>query len=64
MITIASYANATDAYIAKGLLESQGIRCELKNENIPQTLPIGSVELMVNEQDADRAVEILENTDL
>lgn len=61
MITVASYANPTEAYIAKGLLESEGIHCVLKNENLPQTLPVGSVELMVNDEDADRAQSILED---
>lgn len=64
MITIASYNSATEAYIAKGYLESQGIRCQIRNENVPQTLPIGAVELLVDEKDADKALALLKETDI
>ena len=61
MITVATYPNPTDAYIAKGLLESCGIHCEIRHEHVQQLLPIGAVELLVVEQDATRAREILTN---
>lgn len=64
MITIAEYINTTDAYIAKGLLESEGIPCELKNEMIGQTLPVGGVLLQVNEEDVERAQTILNDSDI
>lgn len=60
LITIATYSNTTEAQIAKGLLEAEGIRCQLKNEIISQTLPVG-VELMVAAEDEERAESILES---
>lgn len=60
LITIATYSNPTEAHIAKGLLEAEGIRCQLKNEIIAQTLPVG-VELMVAAEDEERAEGILES---
>lgn len=64
MITIASYHSVTEAHIAKGLLESQGIHCIIKNENVSQTLPIGAVELMVDEKDMEKAQAVLSESDV
>lgn len=62
MTTIATYSNITEAHIAKGMLESEGIKCQLKNELIAQTLPVG-IELTVAESDVESALAILEESD-
>jgi hypothetical protein len=64
MITIAVYHNSIDAHIAKGLLESEGIQCQIMNEMASQTLAIGNIELMVQESDAERAQAILNQSDV
>lgn len=64
MITIAVYDNAIDANIAKGLLESNDIHCQILHEMIAQTLPVGGVELQVDEEDQKRAQEILNKSDV
>jgi len=63
MITIATYDNASEAYIAKGLLEANGIHCQIANDNVAQALPLqGAIELRVNAADAEKAQQILEST--
>lgn len=62
MITIATFDNASEAYVAKGLLEANGITCQLKNDLVAQTLPIGGVELQVAVEHAEQARQLLEST--
>lgn len=62
MVTIETYDNVSEAYIAKGLLESHGIKCLIKNEYISQILPpLGAIELQVAEEDLEEARRILAN---
>jgi len=60
---IKSYLNYAEANIAKGFLEANGIDAELFDENIVQTVPIfaanGGIRLMVREEDAENAIELL-----
>ncbi len=65
LITIASFANPLDANLAKSRLEADGIDCVVTNEHIASMnwiwpLAIGGVGLQVLEEDARRALEILE----
>lgn len=63
MITIATYDNAAEAYIAKGLLENCGIRCMVCNDNVAIALPLqGAIELQVHAEDSEKARQILEGT--
>lgn len=65
-ITIASFNDVAQAHIAKGLLESNGIHADLKNELVAQTMPFGSmadVELQVEDADVDHAKQVLQDTD-
>lgn len=63
MITIATYTNVADAHIAKGLLEANDIKCQLRNESVAQTLPLG-VELLVEEEDIENALAVLKESEL
>ncbi|TAM80927.1 MAG: hypothetical protein EPN47_13665 [Acidobacteria bacterium] len=50
-----------DASLARNLLRARGIRSILGGENSAEVLPVLEVSLMVREEDADRAAEILRN---
>jgi hypothetical protein len=51
---------ALDAELAKNILEAEGIACALPGEGHAEMLPgIDVVHLMVREEDAERAAEIL-----
>ena len=60
MVAIESYTNATEAYTVKTLLESHGIRCELKDDLI-SAQPIGKIELFVDAKNVSRARDVLAN---
>ncbi len=49
-----------EAMVVSGLLESQGIDCEITALDAPQeVLPIGGTVILVREEDAARAREII-----
>ena len=51
----------SEAMVVSGLLESQGIDCEVTALDAPQdVLPIGGTVILVREEDAQRAVQIIE----
>ena len=51
----------SEAMIVSGLLESEGIDCEVTALDAAQeVLPIGGTVILVREEDADRAREIIE----
>ena len=55
-VVVATYNNQSQAIIAKGLLEANGIKCFLKDE-----FTIGSVKLCVLEHNAKDARQLLRN---
>jgi len=60
LIKIATYYNNFDAELAKLKLEENEIYCFLKNEHIAQLqFGIANFELMVNENDKEKSLEIL-----
>lgn len=64
-ISIASFHNEAQAHVIKGKLESEGIRCVLRNELLSQTVPylkgaLGGLELKILEDDLELAMPILE----
>lgn len=66
LVTLNVYNSDAEAYIAKGLLESNGIRCIIDNEIMSSIYPIpfstiGQVRLMVLQRDENLAREILAN---
>jgi hypothetical protein len=51
----------SEALIVRGLLESAGIDCELgASENSPDVLPVGAVGILVRQEDAARATQVIE----
>ncbi|HBN09463.1 MAG TPA: hypothetical protein DD435_12710 [Cyanobacteria bacterium UBA8530] len=66
MITIRSFFNPLEAYMARSLLESEGIEVILLDENLASVAPAysnatGGVRLQVEENEADRAMAILDS---
>ena len=66
-VTIAQFNNASDSYVLKSRLEAEGITCFLKDENISNVLPMGSlsfggVKLQVALRDGFKALEIYYDT--
>ncbi len=65
LVTILSVSYPQQVYIIKGMLESEGIECFIKDELTVQTNPVytyavGGVKLQVKEEDAEAATKILE----
>jgi len=62
MKVLAKYPDTYKAHIIQGMLENEGIECEIVNENLP-FLGMGvagfDVRIVVNDEDYDRAKEIL-----
>lgn len=51
----------SEALVVSGLLESQGIDCEVTALDAPQdVLPIGGTVILVREEDAQRALQTIE----
>lgn len=51
----------SEALIVRGLLESAGIECQLgDSENVPDVLPVGGIGILVRQEDAARAMQVLE----
>jgi hypothetical protein len=50
-----------EAMVVKGLLESEGIDCEIRGIDLPQdVMPIGGTIVLVREEDAPRALQLIE----
>lgn len=63
-VTVATFDNMPDAYIAQGLLEAEGIACYLQDENLVQTdwlysIAVGGIKLRVPQSLLDRAQQLL-----
>ena len=66
-VTIAQFNNPSESYVLKSRLEAEGITCFLKDENISNILPMGSlslggVKLQVALRDGFKALEIYYDT--
>lgn len=64
MITVATFDFLTDARIAMGRLQAEGIPCVLMDENLVQvdwlySIAVGGIKLQVAPEDAARALEVL-----
>lgn len=64
LVLYKTYYNDADAYIDKGVLETNGVPCVITNEIIssvyPLTMtPLGGIRLWVRRQDADLAYRIM-----
>ncbi|MCB9017630.1 MAG: DUF2007 domain-containing protein [Paludibacteraceae bacterium] len=69
-VVVARFSSQSEAYIAKGLLEANGIDCFLQDEYINQTFAIfnpafGGIKLCVMGKDMEAAYNLLkENGDI
>lgn len=64
IVRIRTFAGATaslDASLARNLLKARGIRSVLGGEASAEMLPVLEVSLLVREEDAERATDILHN---
>jgi len=62
IITIKTYYSDAEASLAKGILESNGIKCMLF-EKTPLWLGGGESKLKVLRKDSERAIKLLEESD-
>lgn len=61
LVRVLETEQEAEALVVKGLLESAGIECNLMSIDFPQdVLPMGGVALMVREEDAERAQQLIE----
>jgi hypothetical protein len=52
----------TEAMVVRGLLESAGIDAEFgDSENAPDVLPVGAMGVLVRQEDAERARELIKD---
>lgn len=62
-VEIATFTYPSEVQVLRSLLESEGIECFLKNEFMSDIFPgisdIGNIELQVQQQDEERALEIM-----
>lgn len=68
-VTIKSYRDVIDANLDKGYLESKGIECQLKNEEMVAadwlaSQAVGGVELQVIQEEAEKAIKYLDSPSL
>ena len=50
----------SEAFVVQGLLESAGIDSEIgQNENSPDVFPVGGISILVREEDAEAAREVI-----
>jgi Putative prokaryotic signal transducing protein len=51
----------SEAIVVSGLLESEGIDCEITALDVPQdVIPIGGTVILVRQEDAPRALQLIE----
>ena len=51
----------SEAMVVQGLLESAGINCQIgEAENSQDVLPVGGIGLLVRQEDAARALQVIE----
>ena len=68
LVTIHCYSSNIEASMGRDILENAGIPCMLTNETFSSIYPIGhtslgGIQLLVFEQDRERAMKILEGSD-
>lgn len=67
LVTIATFGQSSQAHIARSALEAAGIPVTLNNEETtslfgPATTALGSIRLVVREEDEEQAVKVLDDT--
>ena len=59
LVRIFDTEKEAEALVVRGLLESMGIDCDVVGENSPDVLPVGTVSVLVREEDAAQARQLL-----
>lgn len=64
LIVFDTYTSDADAYIAKGVLETNGVPCIINNEIFSSVYPVtlepwGAIKLLIFSRDLDKAREIM-----
>ena len=59
LVRIFDSEQEAEALVVRGLLDSAGIDCDVVGENSPDVLPVGAVSVLVREEDAARARQLL-----
>lgn len=67
-VTVATFDLSTEAHIAMGRLQAEGIDCHLADEHLVQTdwlysIAVGGIKLQVAPENTERAVQILARDD-
>lgn len=67
-VVIATFEHPSKAHIIKGMLESEGIYSVITNDHLVSIMPffsntVGGIKLQVNAEDAERAIELIDNSD-
>lgn len=69
LVVFNSYVNDADAYIAKGVLETNGVPCIINNEIFSSVYPVGlppwgSIKLLIFRRDMEKAIRIMKSKPL
>ncbi|PWL59228.1 MAG: hypothetical protein DBY35_11100 [Bacteroidales bacterium] len=69
LVVFNSYVNDADAYIAKGVLETNGVPCIINNEIFSSVYPVGlapwgSIKLLIFRRDMEKAIQIMKSKPL
>ena len=69
LVVLNSYVNDADAYIAKGVLETNGVPCIINNEIFSSVYPVGlapwgSIKLLIFRRDMEKAIRIMKSKPL
>lgn len=59
LVRIFDTEQEAEAMVIRGLLDSAGIDCDIVGENSPGVLPVGGIAVLVREEDAARARQLL-----
>ena len=64
MKTIRTYVNVVEAEMVRQMLENEGVRAYVMDENMGSMfhVAVGGVKLMVDDADVEKAIEILEKS--
>jgi Putative prokaryotic signal transducing protein len=62
LVKVFDAEQASEVSVVRGLLESEGIQCEIRAIDITQdVMPVGGGVLLVREEDAARALQLIED---
>ena len=69
LVVFNSYVNDADAYIAKGVLDTNGVPCIINNEIFSSVYPVGlapwgSIKLLIFRRDMEKAIRIMKSKPL